>query len=58
MESKDGEGRKSVIDAVSKEDEDVSEILFSLDSKIVEAPYEDNIIEIKNEPEEEKIIEV
>lgn len=38
MESKDGEERKSVIDAVSKEDEDVSEILFSLDSKIVEAP--------------------
>ena len=58
MESKDGEGRKSVIDAVSKEDEDVSEILFSLNSKIVEAPYEDKIIEIKNEPEEEKIIEV
>ena len=58
MESKDGEGRKSVIDAISKEDEDVSEILFSLDSKIVEAPYEDKIIEIKNEPEEEKIIEV
>ena len=58
MESKDGEGRKSVIDAVSKEDEDVSEILFGLDSKIVEAPYEDKIIEIKNEPEEEIIIEV
>ena len=58
MESKDGEGRKSVIDAISKEDGDVSEILFSLDSKIVEAPYEDKIIEIKNEPEEEKIIEV
>ena len=58
MESKDGEGRKSVIDAVSKEDEDVSEILFSLDSKIVEAPYEDKIIEINKEPEEEKIIEV
>ena len=58
MESKDGEGRKSVIDAVSKEDDDVSEILFSLDSKIVEAPFEDKIIEIKKEPEEEKIIEV
>ena len=70
MESKDGEGRKSVIDAVSKEDEDVSEILSSLDSKIVEAPvnakaaqvedapFEDKIIEIKKEPEEEKIIEV
>ena len=58
MESKDGEGRKSVIDAVSKEDEDVSEILFSLDSKIVEAPHEDKIIEIRKEPEEEKIIEV
>ena len=57
MESKDGEGRKSVIDAVSKEDEDVSEILFSLDNKIVEVPYEDEIIEIKNEPENE-IIEV
>ena len=57
MESKDGEGRKSVMDAISKEDGDVSEILFSLDSKIVEAPYEDKIIEIKNEPEE-KIIEV
>ena len=57
MESKRGEGRKSVIDAVSKEDEDVSEILFSLDSKIVEAPYEDKINEIKKEPEE-KIIEV
>ena len=57
MESKDGEGRKSVIDAISKEDGDVSEILFSLDSKIVEAPHEDKIIEIKNEPEE-KIIEV
>ena len=57
MESKDGEGRKTVMDAISKEDEDVSEILFSLDSKIVEAPYEDKIIEIKNEPEE-KIIEV
>jgi len=57
MESKRGEGRKSVIDAISKEDDDVSEILFSLDSKIVEAPYEDKIIEIKNEPEE-KIIEV
>ena len=26
---------------------DVSEILFSLDSKFVEAPYEDKIIEIK-----------
>ena len=38
MESKDGEGRKYVIDAISKEDGDVSEILFSLDSKIVEAP--------------------
>ena len=37
-ESKRGEGRKSVIDAVSQEDVDVSEILFSLDSKIVEAP--------------------
>jgi hypothetical protein len=36
----------------------VSEILFSLDSKIVEAPHEDKIIEIKKEPEEEKIIEV
>ena len=58
MESKDGEGRKSVIDAISKEDEDVSEILFSLDSKIVEAPYEDKIIEINKEPESEKIIEV
>ena len=70
MESKDGEDRKSVIDAVSKEYEDVSEILFSLDSKIVEAPmnakadqveeapFEDKIIEIKKEPEEEKIIEV
>ena len=58
MESKDGEGRKSVIDAVSKEDEDVSEILFSLDSKIVEAPHEDKIIEIKSDPEEAKIIEV
>ena len=58
MESKDGEGRKSVIDAISKEYGDVSEILFSLDSKIVEAPHEDKIIEIKNEPEEEKIIEV
>ena len=58
MESKDGEGRKSVIDAISKEDGDVSEILFSLDSKIVEAPYEDKIIEIKSELEEEKIIEV
>lgn len=69
MESKRGEGRKSVIDAISKEDEDVSEILFSLDSKIVEAPmnakapqvgvapFEDKIIEIKNEPENE-IIEV
>ena len=57
MESKDGEGRKSVIDAVSKEDGDVSEILFSLDSKIVELPYEDKINEIKKEPEE-KIIEV
>ena len=34
MESKRGEGRKSVIDAISKEDGDVSEILFSLDSKI------------------------
>ena len=41
MESKRGEGRKSVIDAISKEDGDVSEILFSLDSKIVEAPDED-----------------
>ena len=58
MESKDGEGRKSVMDAISKEDEDVSEILFSLDSKIVEAPHEDKIIEIKSDPEEEKIIEV
>ena len=58
MESKDGEGRKSVRDAISKEDVDVSEILFSLDSKIVEAPHEDKIIEINNEPEEEKIIEV
>ena len=58
MESKDGEGRKSVLDAISKEDEDVSEILFSLDSKIVEAPYEDKIIEINKEPESEKIIEV
>ena len=58
MESKDGEGRKSVIDAVSKEDADVSEILFSLDSKIVEAPHEDKIIEINKEPEAEKIIEV
>ena len=70
MESKDGEGRKSVIDAVSQEDGDVSEILFSLDSKIVEVPvnakapqveeeqYEDKIIEIRKEPEEEKIIEV
>ena len=58
MESKDGEGRKSVMDAISKEDVDVSEILFSLDSKIVEAPHEDKIIEINNEPEEEKIIEV
>lgn len=70
MESKDGEGRKSVIDAVSKEGGDVSEILFSLDSKIVEVPvnakapqveeepYEDKIIEIRNEPEDEKIIEV
>lgn len=57
MESKDGEGRKSVIDAVSQEDGDVSEILFSLDNKIVEVPYEDEIIEIKNEPENE-IIEV
>lgn len=72
MESKRGEGRKSVIDAISKEDEDVSEILSSLDDmsgKIVEvpvnakapqveeAPYEDKIIEIKNEPENE-IIEV
>ena len=69
MESKDGEGRKSVIDAISKEDDDVSEILFSLDSKIVELPvnakapqveeaqYEDKIIEIRNEPENE-IIEV
>ena len=47
MGSKDGEGRKSVIDAISKEDGDVSEILFSLDSKIVEAPHEDKIIEIK-----------
>lgn len=58
MESKDGEGRKSVMDAISKEDEDVSEILFSLDSKIVETPHEDKIIEINKEPEEEKIIEV
>lgn len=57
MESKDGEGRKSVIGAISKEDGDVSEILFSLDSKIVEAPCEDKIIEINKEPEE-KIIEV
>ena len=57
MESKRGEGCKSVIDAISKEDDDVSEILFSLDSKIVEAPYEDKINEIKKEPEE-KIIEV
>jgi hypothetical protein len=47
----------SVIDAVSKEDEDVNEILSRLDGKIVEAPYEDKIIEIKKEPEE-KIIEV
>ena len=46
------------IDAIPKEDEDVSEILFSLDSKIVEAPHEDKITEIKKEPEEEKIIEV
>ena len=58
MESKDGEGRKSVMDAISKEDGDVSEILFSLNSKIVEAPCEDKIIEIKKEPVEEKIIEV
>ena len=58
MESKDGEGRKAVMDAISKEDGDVSEILFSLDSKIVEAPHEDKIIEINKEPEAEKIIEV
>ena len=36
----------------------MSEVLFSLDSKIVEAPHEGKIIEIKKEPEEEKIIEV
>ncbi len=57
MESNHVERCKSVIDAVSIEDGDVSEILFSLDSKIVEAPHEDKIIEIRNEPEE-KIIEV
>ena len=60
MESKDGEGRKSVIDAVSQEDGDVSEILSSLDDmsgKIVEVPFEDKIVEIRKEPEW-KIIEV
>ena len=57
MESKHGNGYKAVLDAVSQEDGDVSEILFSLDSKIVEAPFEDKIIEIRKEPENE-IIEV
>ena len=56
MESKHGNGYKSVLDAVSKENEDVSEILFSLDNKIVEAPMsakapqvEEKFIEIKDD---------
>ena len=52
MESKRGEGRKSVIDAVSQEDGDVSEILFSLDSKIVELPVSAKAPQVEEAPYE------
>ena len=58
MESKDGEGRKSVIDAISKENGDVSEILFSLDSKIVEVPVNAKAPQVEENPVEEKFIEI